>query len=59
VTQTELIRKPLGERSSADVRKFPAATFTSILILPKCLNVYSTTLYASSCFHNAHTSVQS
>jgi hypothetical protein len=42
------VRKPLGDRSSAAARKFPAAEFTRMSSLPKCLIVDSRTLTASS-----------
>jgi len=52
-TQKKLVQKPFGERFSVDNRKFLAATFTSISILPKCLKVDSTALSASSCFYTS------
>ena len=53
VIEAEPVRKPFEDKSSAETRKFPAAALTSISILPKCLNVDSTTLAASSCFRTS------
>jgi hypothetical protein len=47
------VRNPLGDKSSGDTRKLPAAPFTRISILPKCLNADSRTLFASSCLRTS------
>lgn len=50
------VRKPLGDKFSGSTRKFPAAAFTRISSLPKCLIVESTTLAASSCLRTSPSS---
>lgn len=50
------VRKPLGDKFSGSARKFPAAAFTRISSLPKCLIVESTTLAASSCLRTSPSS---
>lgn len=51
--QKEPVRNPLGDKSSADTRKFPAAAFTRMSRLPRLLTVDSTTLLASSCLRTS------
>lgn len=50
------VRKPLGDKSSGATRKFPAAAFTRMSSLPKCLTVDSRVLTASSLLRTSPTS---
>lgn len=47
------VRKPLGDKSSGETRKLPAAELTRMSSFPKCLTVDSTTLFASSCLRTS------
>lgn len=51
--RTVPVRNPLGDRSSGETRKLPAAALIRISSLPKCLKVDSTTLIASSCLRTS------
>uniref|UniRef100_A0A2P2PIF4 Peroxisomal 2 4-dienoyl-CoA reductase-like n=1 Tax=Rhizophora mucronata TaxID=61149 RepID=A0A2P2PIF4_RHIMU len=47
------VLKPLGDKSSAGTRKLPAAAFTRMSSLPKCLRVDSTARVASPLFRTS------
>lgn len=47
--KTAAVQNPIGDKSSADARKFAAVAFTRISSTPIGLKAYSTTLLASLC----------